>query len=223
MPPARYPAEVPELAKIFSQNVTTDLTVGNILAFAQLASGMDAEQDVDFITAPLGSSFMYKGASLVTLDPDELLQVLNEHMNPYHQDIQRSDLQLVYKTSNGTLAVTSGKLLLSGNTTSSSSGSGSSKPSTSGGKNDTTTTTPSQEEPADTSEPVTPEEPKDNSGQTSTEPTPTPEPTLSPSPPLSPSPSRSPSLLPNLPQNLPPSLSRPPTPCPRTCPMRLKK
>ena len=119
--------KVPELAKIFSQNVTTDLTVGNILAFAQLASGMDAEKDVDFTTAPLGSSFMYKGASLVTLDPDELLQILNEHMNPYHQDIQRSDLQLVYKTSNGTLAVTSGKLLLSGNTTSSSSGSGSSK------------------------------------------------------------------------------------------------
>ena len=166
--------KVPELAKIFSQNVTTDLTVGNILAFAQLASGMDAEQDVDFTTAPLGSSFMYKGASLVTLDPDELLQVLNEHLNPYHQDIQRSDLQLVYKTGSGTLAVTSGKLLLSGNTTSSSSGSGSSKPSTSGGKNDTTTTTPSQEEPADTTEPVTPEEPKDNSGQTSTEPTPDP-------------------------------------------------
>ena len=50
--------KVPELAKIFSQNVTTDLTVGNILAFAQLASGMDAEKDVDFTTAPLGSSFM---------------------------------------------------------------------------------------------------------------------------------------------------------------------
>ena len=50
--------KVPELAKIFSQNVTTDLTVGNILAFAQLASGMDAEKDVDFTTARLGSSFM---------------------------------------------------------------------------------------------------------------------------------------------------------------------
>ena len=41
VPPASNPAEGPGTGQVFLNNVTTDLTVGNILAFAQLAIGMD--------------------------------------------------------------------------------------------------------------------------------------------------------------------------------------
>ena len=52
MPPAATLLKAPALAQVFLNNVTTDLTVGNILAFAQLAIGMDPESDVKFSTMP---------------------------------------------------------------------------------------------------------------------------------------------------------------------------
>lgn len=102
--------KVPELAKIFTENVETDLTLGNILAFAQLAYGMNADEGVSFFTAPLADSFLYKGASLVTLDAEELLEIVNNGMNPYLRDIQMSDLSLLVRSSNGSFYVTSGTL-----------------------------------------------------------------------------------------------------------------
>ncbi len=102
--------KIPELAKIFSQNVTTDLAMGNILAFAQLAYGMNPEEDVSFQTAPIAASCMYRGASMVTLDEGGMLKILNAGMNPYLRDIQASDLQLVYRKSNGSFGVTNATL-----------------------------------------------------------------------------------------------------------------
>ena len=102
--------KIPDLVKIFAENVTTDLTVGNILAFAELAYGMDPDEDVSFATAPIGASVNYKGAAMVTLDEAKLLELLNTSMNPYHQAIEADDLQLVYRKSNGSFGVTNGEL-----------------------------------------------------------------------------------------------------------------
>jgi len=102
--------KVPALAEVFTKNVTTDLTVGNILAFAELAYGMDPDEDVSFVTAPIGASFTYRGAAMITLDETELLEILNGTMNPYYEEIQASDLQLLYRKSDGTFGVTNGVL-----------------------------------------------------------------------------------------------------------------
>ena len=102
--------KIPALAEIFAKNVTTDLTVGNILGFAEQAYGMNPDEDVSFVTAPIGASFMYRGAALITLDETELLAILNDGMNPYLRDIEASDLQLVYRKSNGSFGVTNGTL-----------------------------------------------------------------------------------------------------------------
>lgn len=101
---------IPELVKVFQDNVSTDLTVGNILAFAQLASGMDPEKGVEFETAPLAASFSYRGAAMVTLDPEGVLEIVNEKMNPYTREIERDDLQMLYRKGDGSFGVTSGKL-----------------------------------------------------------------------------------------------------------------
>lgn len=95
---------------MFLNNVTTDLTVGNILAFAQLAIGMDPESDVKFSTMPY-TGVMYDRASLVLPVEKELLEILNSGMNPYVDQIQSSDLQLMYKKSGGGYGVTTGTLL----------------------------------------------------------------------------------------------------------------
>ncbi len=102
--------KIPSLAQIFLDNVKTDLTLGNIIAFAQLAKGMDAESGVDFQTAPLAASFTYNGASLVTLDGEEMVKLVNEKMNPYTRQIKLSDLELLYRNANGSFGVTSGTL-----------------------------------------------------------------------------------------------------------------
>ncbi len=106
--------KIPSLAQIFLDNVKTDLTIGNIIAFAQLANGMDAESGVDFETAPLAASFSYNGASMVTLDGEKLLEIVNEELNPYTRQIKLSDLELLYRKSNGSFGVTSGTLVDSG-------------------------------------------------------------------------------------------------------------
>lgn len=101
--------KISSLSQVFLDNVNTDLTVGNILAFAQLTVGMDLQTGIQFNTMPyLGVS--YRGASMVLPQQKPLLELLNGGMNPYLDEIQSSDLQLLYKKSDGSFGVTKGEL-----------------------------------------------------------------------------------------------------------------
>ena len=175
--------KAPALAEVFMENVTTDLSLGNLLAFAQLAAGMDAEQDVNFISMPVTDA-KYSGVSMVLPVVDELLEVLNESFNPYLSDIQSSDLQVLVRNSDGSYSVTGGTLLDSSlasskgsSSSGSSSGSNSDKESnsssggSSGSSNQGQTQKPvepeepTEQEPVTPEEPTTPEEPSEGSGE----------------------------------------------------------
>jgi len=99
-----------ELVEVFKNNVATDLTVGNILAFAEQAIGMNTETGVAFETAPLADSFRYDGMALVTLDPEGVLEIINTSMNPYREDIEVEDLEMLVRHSDATFTVTGGEL-----------------------------------------------------------------------------------------------------------------
>lgn len=101
--------KLPSLVQIFAENVDTDLTVGNILAFAQLAIGMDTENNVTFTAMPY-YGVMYDSASLVCVQEKAMLELLNSGVNPYQDDIKSSDLQLMYKKSGGGFGVTNASL-----------------------------------------------------------------------------------------------------------------
>ena len=101
--------KAPSLAKIFMDNVTTDLSIGNLLAFAQLAADMDAETGVHFVTMP-NQDAKYPGISMVLPVYSELLEVLNDGFNPYLDEITVNDIQVLYRNSNGSYSVTSGTL-----------------------------------------------------------------------------------------------------------------
>lgn len=163
--------KAPALAEVFMDNVTTDLSLGNVLAFAQLAAGMDAEQDVNFVSMPWENA-NYPGVSMVLPAVDELLEVLNESFNPYLSDIQASDLQVLVRNSNGSYSVTSGTVLDSSlassrgsSSSGSSSGSNSDKESnssssgSSGSSGQSHTQTPSEPQEPVEQEPTIPEEP----------------------------------------------------------------
>jgi len=102
--------KIPALAEIFMDNVRTDLSIGNILAFAKAAIGMDPANGVVFQTAPLAADAWYNGAAMVTLDGEGILEIVNGGMNPYLRDIEASDLELIYKKSDGSYGVTKGEL-----------------------------------------------------------------------------------------------------------------
>ncbi len=107
--PATF-AKLPKLAELFTKRVETDLSVGNIIALAQSAMGMDPETGVSFETAPLGASFRFKGAALITLDPEKLVELVNSKLNPYTEDIKVSDLEILRYQKNGGFTLTSGTL-----------------------------------------------------------------------------------------------------------------
>ena len=98
------------LVEIFKKNVETDLTVGNILAFAEQAIGMDPATGVTFATAPLADSFRYNRAALVTLDVDGLLDIVNSGLSPYNREITREDVGIVVHEGKLKFSVTSGEL-----------------------------------------------------------------------------------------------------------------
>lgn len=101
--------KLPSLVQIFTENVDTDLTVGNILAFAQLAVGMDVENNVKFDPMPY-YNVSYDRAALACVQEKEMLELLNSGLNPYLDEIKASDLQLMYKKSGGGFGVTNGAL-----------------------------------------------------------------------------------------------------------------
>ena len=140
---------LPALVQIFTDNVDTDLSVGNILAFAQLSVGMNVDADVKFAPMPC-TLVSYRGASLALVNQNELLELVNDGLNPYLDEIGADDLQLMYRKSGGGFGVTNGTLLdpavgrgSSGFSTHSGSSSGKNQQNESP-DNDTTNTTPEE-------------------------------------------------------------------------------
>jgi len=101
--------KIPTLAQVFLDNVKTDLTIGNLLAFAQMAAKLDMENGVHFHTAPY-TGVSYRKASMVLLKKEEWLELLNGGLNPYVEAIEEDDLQLLYQNKDGSFAVTNGEL-----------------------------------------------------------------------------------------------------------------
>lgn len=90
--------KINEFAEIFTEEVETDLTVGNLLAFAQRAifGGLDMD-NVVFVTMPNRAA----NNGRVQANPEELLGLLNESFNPYVKDLDMSELRILQRGSNG--------------------------------------------------------------------------------------------------------------------------
>ena len=218
------------IAQIFFENVTTELSVGNLAWFAQQAIfGNSAGEKLDmanvnFVTMPWVSadgvwSRTYNNhPSYVAPDVDELVNVVNEYFNPYVDDLRQDELDIMYVNDDGTLGCTSGVLEDTKynswvrNKNSSSSGSGTSSTAPSSGTSPSPSASAS-ETPSTNPSPGATETPAP-SPSGSTTPTPTPsdtQPAVSETPAPSPSESTSPSPTPSETQ---PAVSETPVPSP---------
>lgn len=99
---------VSEFARIFTENVATDLSAGNLAWFGQQAIGMNAQEDIRFYTMPYTP--YTRNTAYVLPVVDELLTIINDGLNPYKDEITADDLEVLLLNQNGSLSLTSGTL-----------------------------------------------------------------------------------------------------------------
>lgn len=86
-------------ARIFEENVTTDLTAANIVWYATEVLKL-SEENINFMTVPGNASIMLKMAdggkkSVVSIYVDEWLEMLNANLNPFTQQITQDNLDIL--------------------------------------------------------------------------------------------------------------------------------
>lgn len=78
-----------DYCKIFVDYVETDLTVGNLAWMGAAVAGMGAE-NIEFATLPGDWKSPY-----IYLNQEEVLAMVNEHLNPYTEDRTAEDLNIL--------------------------------------------------------------------------------------------------------------------------------
>jgi len=102
---------ISELAKVFGENVVSDLTVKNLFWFgSQAIMGGLSVDSVQFCTMPWIAGKDYKGNDYVFPIWSKMLTMINEHLNPYVEGVTMNQLDLMEVRTNGTLASCSGVL-----------------------------------------------------------------------------------------------------------------
>ena len=104
-----------QFAKVFQNNVETDMSFTNILWFAQQAvfGGLSVE-NVNFVTMPgnynasCWSREYGNMQSYVTPYADELLELVNNHLSPFKEVFTLSDLDIMSINADGSVSSTTG-------------------------------------------------------------------------------------------------------------------
>lgn len=109
-------SQISQIAETLAENVNTDLSASNILWFMQQAilDGLDVE-DIRFVTLPGEWSHYRSQTFQVEISyylPDEssLVDLINDQLNPFTEEITQKDLAIMSVDHQGTLHCSSGPL-----------------------------------------------------------------------------------------------------------------
>ena len=103
---------VPDLIRLFNENVVSDLSVENMLWFGEQAviGGLGVD-DVSFLTMPVRGAGGGRYNGKVCPIADRLLKIINESLNPYVEEVTMRQLDLIQINPGGnTLYSTTGTL-----------------------------------------------------------------------------------------------------------------
>lgn len=102
--------KIGQLIKLFNSRVKSDLSVENMLWFAQEAvlGGLKVS-DVEFFTMPNALS-SYGGRGYVYPLQSQLLEMTNEYLNPYQEQVTIKQLDLMSPTGDGGVRSSTGRL-----------------------------------------------------------------------------------------------------------------
>ena len=82
--------------EIFNQNVETDLTLNNMLFFAQKAVDLDVNSSVEIATLEGRGDAIYQGSLwCFELDEEKTVETVNRLINPYTRDLTAEDMNLM--------------------------------------------------------------------------------------------------------------------------------
>jgi LCP family protein required for cell wall assembly len=102
-------SNLPELLQIFVEEVQTNMLTANVAWFVRQFMQCKAE-DITFQTMPIGTGDLVNGISMVSVAPESWLQMINDNINPYVDDVQMYNLDLLVAgasfayATNGTIA-----------------------------------------------------------------------------------------------------------------------
>lgn len=92
------PDNIPGYINLIAENVETDLGLGEMLWFAEPALNFDLSSDLSTATLPGDGTVTYKGWTYCyELYPDQVLEIVNEMLNPYTTPITEDMIQIVQK------------------------------------------------------------------------------------------------------------------------------
>lgn len=94
---------------IVLNDVKTDLTLENCTALAKELLKMDAE-NVNFYTLPANYNDVVHGSGYVTVYINDWVEMLNDHFNPFYEEITTANLNVAGRDSKGNLYSTTGVL-----------------------------------------------------------------------------------------------------------------
>lgn len=90
-----HPEEIPSYISIWKDYVDTDLTISNILWFVEAATHFEFTDSVKSIALPGDGNVTCNGVRYCyQLYPDQVLDIVNEYINPYVQELSLSDLNI---------------------------------------------------------------------------------------------------------------------------------
>ncbi len=206
---------VAALAKIFINYVETDLTAGELVWLGKEFYKMDGE-NISFQTIPANTNDYVNGDSYVTIYLNQWLELLNEKINPFKEDITAENLSIFTRDANGNLYVTDGNY--AGSSSWGTGSSASSSGSTSGSSSSSPSPSPSEDVSPSPSEDVSPSPSEDVSPSPSEDVSPSPSEDVSPSPSEDVSPSPSEDVSPSPSEDVSPSPSADASPSPSPSP-----
>lgn len=96
-----------EIIDIIDKHVQTDLSVSNMAYFAREFLTMD-KSNLKFVTEP-GEAIYIRGGSYYQIAAEEWVNVINEHLNPFNDDITVNNLDILNVAANGEVYSTTGE------------------------------------------------------------------------------------------------------------------
>lgn len=99
--------KINEFAEIFTEYVDTNMSVANLVWYGTEYLKLSSD-DIHFYTIPANYYDSVNKISYVTIYVDEWLELLNDSLNPYDKDITAANLNILTRSSSGSLYATSG-------------------------------------------------------------------------------------------------------------------
>ncbi|MDE7262088.1 MAG: LCP family protein [Oscillospiraceae bacterium] len=86
--------KVNSLAEIFNKWVNTDLELANLIWLGEQALTVGSD-NISFYTLPGDGAGYYKGGSYYILEPNAVLELVNDSFNPYQEDLTLDDMYIL--------------------------------------------------------------------------------------------------------------------------------